>query len=246
MNDSGIFTILIIIIIITLIAREFWCWYWKQNKIVSLLESINKKLDNYNLSLENNNITPKISGEKISNIESKVDEAVLQQNSTKNSLCKVVSELDKIYKLYKDEIYSEQEFILKKNNWIESLKNLNFVYNETEFLEALSPLIKENILSSEEFERVKYVISGEYSKDKLKKEQELKAKEEEDAKQKREEIINNVKNQTKKVANKTFDKINDILTSNPPESSVKIKTCECGAEIKDDYAFCINCGKKLK
>ncbi|EET84765.1 hypothetical protein CcarbDRAFT_4782 [Clostridium carboxidivorans P7] len=114
MNDSSIFTILIIIIIITLIAREFWCWYWKQNKIVSLLESINKKLDNYNMSLENNSITPKISEEKISNIENKVDEAVLQQNSTKNSLCKVVSELDKIYKLYKDEIYSEQEFILEK------------------------------------------------------------------------------------------------------------------------------------
>ncbi|WP_423200895.1 zinc-ribbon domain-containing protein [Clostridium carboxidivorans] len=25
-----------------------------------------------------------------------------------------------------------------------------------------------------------------------------------------------------------------------------MKTCECGAEIKDDYVFCINCGKKLK
>lgn len=32
----------IIIIIIFLILREFWCWYWKINKINDLLQ---KKLD---------------------------------------------------------------------------------------------------------------------------------------------------------------------------------------------------------
>lgn len=246
MHDSDFAIVLIIIVIIALIAREFWCWYWKQNKIVSLLQSINKKLDNYNINLENKGINTEISEEKINNIKNKSDETVFQEGFIENNCCRVVSELNAIYNLYKDEIYSEQDFIVKKNNWIESLKNINFIYNENEFLAALSPLIKENILSSEELEKVKYVVSGEYSKDKLKEEQELRTKEEAEAKQKREEIINNVKSQTKEMANKTFDKINDILKNKPAESSEKNKVCECGQEIKDEFAFCINCGKKLK
>jgi len=36
--------ILVVCFIIFMICRELVCWYWKLNRIVSLLESINKKL----------------------------------------------------------------------------------------------------------------------------------------------------------------------------------------------------------
>jgi len=36
--------ILVVCFIIFMICREIVCWYWKLNRIVSLLESINKKL----------------------------------------------------------------------------------------------------------------------------------------------------------------------------------------------------------
>jgi len=36
--------VLVFWIIIFLILRAFWCWYWKINKIVSLLETISGKL----------------------------------------------------------------------------------------------------------------------------------------------------------------------------------------------------------
>ena len=43
------FTVLLIIFIITLtiflLLREFWCWYWKQNKIIALLTDIRALLE---------------------------------------------------------------------------------------------------------------------------------------------------------------------------------------------------------
>lgn len=148
--------------------------------------------------------------------------------------------------LYKEEIYTEQDFVLKKSNWIDDLKNVSYLYNENEFLIVLAPLIKENVLSSEELGAIKYIISGKYLKDRLKKEQELRDRQEEEAKQKREEIINNVKSQTKEIANKTFDKINDILKSKPEENLEQRRVCECGQEIKEEFVFCTNCGRRLK
>ncbi|MFH1328911.1 MAG: hypothetical protein ABIH76_08770 [Candidatus Bathyarchaeota archaeon] len=43
MSDTII--IVIVCLFVFLIARELVCWYWKLNKIVSLLESIDEKLD---------------------------------------------------------------------------------------------------------------------------------------------------------------------------------------------------------
>jgi len=37
--------VIFVLLLLFLLLREFWCWYWKQNKIVSLLEKINAKLD---------------------------------------------------------------------------------------------------------------------------------------------------------------------------------------------------------
>ncbi|MCL2773106.1 MAG: hypothetical protein FWD71_07125 [Oscillospiraceae bacterium] len=44
----GIFVIIflaILVIAVIYILREFWTWYFKINKIVSLLEDISRKLD---------------------------------------------------------------------------------------------------------------------------------------------------------------------------------------------------------
>ena len=46
MNFASFFVGIVVWFIIFLILRGFNCWYWKINKIVSLLEEINKKLDN--------------------------------------------------------------------------------------------------------------------------------------------------------------------------------------------------------
>lgn len=52
-STKAIITTVLIFIGIFLITREFWCWYFKQNKIVKVLESIDKKLDNYQLNCRN-------------------------------------------------------------------------------------------------------------------------------------------------------------------------------------------------
>ena len=36
--------IAVVALVIFIIAREFWCWYWKINEIISVLKSIDKKL----------------------------------------------------------------------------------------------------------------------------------------------------------------------------------------------------------
>jgi hypothetical protein len=35
---------LVTVIVLFLILREFWCWYWKLNRMVELLESIDSSL----------------------------------------------------------------------------------------------------------------------------------------------------------------------------------------------------------
>jgi len=45
MHSSDLFIVLLVLLLIFLIARELICWYWKLNKIVSLLESIDGKLN---------------------------------------------------------------------------------------------------------------------------------------------------------------------------------------------------------
>ena len=47
--NSEISTILIVAlvaIVVFLVTREFWCWYWKINEIRDLLKSINLKMEN--------------------------------------------------------------------------------------------------------------------------------------------------------------------------------------------------------
>ncbi|MCL2832397.1 MAG: hypothetical protein FWD78_04430 [Treponema sp.] len=37
----------VLVIIVFLVLREFFCWYWKLNKITTLLEEQNKLLSNF-------------------------------------------------------------------------------------------------------------------------------------------------------------------------------------------------------
>lgn len=44
-TQIGVFIILlIIVIVVTLVCREVYCWYTKQNRIIELLKQISKKL----------------------------------------------------------------------------------------------------------------------------------------------------------------------------------------------------------
>jgi hypothetical protein len=42
--DQFLFSLFIVALVVFLVLRGFWCWYWKINDIVSLLKSQNKLL----------------------------------------------------------------------------------------------------------------------------------------------------------------------------------------------------------
>jgi len=45
MEVTTIFVILFILVIVFLILREFWCWYWKINKGIAELEKLNDNME---------------------------------------------------------------------------------------------------------------------------------------------------------------------------------------------------------
>lgn len=45
MEVTTIFIVLFIVVIIFLILREFWCWYWKINKGIAELEKLNENME---------------------------------------------------------------------------------------------------------------------------------------------------------------------------------------------------------
>jgi hypothetical protein len=50
--EATLFLIVVVLIIVFLIFREFFTWYWKQNRIVSLLESIDGHLETLTSQLQ--------------------------------------------------------------------------------------------------------------------------------------------------------------------------------------------------
>jgi hypothetical protein len=76
---SIIIGIIVVLAILFLILREFWCWYWKINKRVALLEEQNEmlKIMNNNL-LKNQEINNKIS-ELLKNSENKTNNHVIDK-----------------------------------------------------------------------------------------------------------------------------------------------------------------------
>ena len=47
MDTNQPLTIIAICVVVFFVARELFCWYWKINEVVSLLTSIDNKLDQY-------------------------------------------------------------------------------------------------------------------------------------------------------------------------------------------------------
>lgn len=45
MEITTIFIVLFIVVIVFLVLREFWCWYWKINKGITELEKLNENLE---------------------------------------------------------------------------------------------------------------------------------------------------------------------------------------------------------
>jgi hypothetical protein len=50
MDTNQPLTIIAICVVVFFVARELFCWYWKINEVVSLLTSIDNKLDQQQLS----------------------------------------------------------------------------------------------------------------------------------------------------------------------------------------------------
>jgi hypothetical protein len=44
MDWGNVIFVLFVIVAVFLILREFWCWYWKVNRLIALLEEQNQLL----------------------------------------------------------------------------------------------------------------------------------------------------------------------------------------------------------
>jgi len=70
---GGIIFIILLLIIIWFVTRELHCWYWKINKRVQTLESIDQRLaDIQQLMVQGNTVNAVMTGE-ISNIASGIN-----------------------------------------------------------------------------------------------------------------------------------------------------------------------------
>ena len=87
---SMAFLLIAFILIVFLIAREFWCWYWKINEIKDLLKSIDQKLGNkndiYNVKEESNNTEKDSSNKK--NLEIKDEYEIISINGKQFAVIK--------------------------------------------------------------------------------------------------------------------------------------------------------------
>ncbi len=63
----------------------------------------------------------------------------------------------------------ETEFNLRKRKFIEDLKKVIISETPNDFIGELVPLIKEEIITKEDIEKIEYIVSGEYKKDILNK-----------------------------------------------------------------------------
>lgn len=84
----------------------------------------------------------------------------------------VCSDLGDTVSLYENDIYSEDEFIRKKTEWIENLRTLDFESVETKFLNEMLPFIKNKMLDESEVKKIRYIISGDYYRDKVSRDRE--------------------------------------------------------------------------
>ncbi len=83
-----VFTIIIAIIIL-LLTRELWCWYWKINEMKELLKSIDQKLSN---NVSNDNVP-------VNTIATDNEKPEIN-NGTGNKAYTIISEKDKASGFY--------------------------------------------------------------------------------------------------------------------------------------------------
>ncbi|OBR94146.1 MULTISPECIES: hypothetical protein [Clostridium] len=72
---------ILIIIIIFLLTRAFWCWYWKINKRVQILGSIDQRLADIQRLLAQGNTVNAVMTDEISNIASGVNSNKVAQQT---------------------------------------------------------------------------------------------------------------------------------------------------------------------
>lgn len=151
---------------------------------------------------------------------------------------KLISDLEKTYKLYSNGIYNEEEYLIKKQSWIDSLKNYNFIEAklEIEFLEKIIPLEQNKAINKDDLEQIKYIVSGKFHIDRdveiqirLNKEKEEKRLAKEQKQKANKAKITTLKNN---VIQKLVDK--------------KENRCSCGSLINENAKFCRSCGKQLQ
>jgi len=70
MNNEAVVALsgLAILLIIFLLARELWCWYWKINEIVKLQKETNKLLKEL-IAKDSGRRSSPVSGPKVNNFE---------------------------------------------------------------------------------------------------------------------------------------------------------------------------------
>jgi TM2 domain-containing membrane protein YozV len=77
-----------------------------------------------------------------------------------------VEYINKFYKLYKNEIISEKEFLDKKTSYIDNLPNLNIAESNEDFLFGLASLKESGSITKEEVDKIKTII-GQISAKKI-------------------------------------------------------------------------------
>ncbi len=118
-----IFATLTVLIIIFILLREFFCWYFKINKRISILDSILQELIKINA---NNTIDNKTHNENTEKEESKTalasEKPIEVENDTKKKINEMVINKEKSNKIMKENISVETIGKVKKNKIIEHKK----------------------------------------------------------------------------------------------------------------------------
>ena len=85
-NDSlGFFILIVLVIMIVfLVTREFWCWYYKINSRAYTLESIDKNLEEIKLLMLQGNTLNGVITNEMSNISSHISSNKDIEESIKN------------------------------------------------------------------------------------------------------------------------------------------------------------------
>lgn len=74
-----------------------------------------------------------------------------------------LSELNKIYNLYENKIYNQQEYISKKEEWIKSLEIFDFNIIEIDFLNEMIEFVNKGIIENGELDAIKHIVYGKYN-----------------------------------------------------------------------------------